>query len=242
MVRINYKGRMGNKIIQYLAASIFCEKFDLKLINYSLDELYFLKKIDGYFPNEKEIIINNNEKEIIINNNNYFNYLNKSKIDDNIIYMFDDFFQIYDFFEIYEDKIFERFEINNNEKITDKYIIHIRLGDCKSFNGHLDFEYYENSIIYLSKLNINDGYIITDSPNDDIVKKLLDKYNIELYNSNNYINDFIFAMNFNNIILSQGTFSFLIGFLSRADNIICKKNPDKLWHGDIFKKSWIRVK
>jgi hypothetical protein len=49
-----------------------------------------------------------------------------------------------------------------------------------------------------------------------------------------------FGKNFNNLVLSEGTFSWWIGYMSNAENIICNKR-NYLWHGDIFLDRWKKL-
>jgi hypothetical protein len=50
-----------------------------------------------------------------------------------------------------------------------------------------------------------------------------------------------YCKNFNKIILSEGGFSWSIGFLSKAKEIICNQR-ELIWHGDIFFDKWKKLK
>ena len=66
MVTINYGGRLGNNLLQYISAYLFSKKFNLSLItppiNYGLDfgGFFNLKKFDGDIINSNSVVITNN--------------------------------------------------------------------------------------------------------------------------------------------------------------------------------------
>lgn len=116
--------------------------------------------------------------------------------------------------------------------------VHVRLGDIKNL-WHSKIEYYEKA---LSKIDISNGYISSDNPNDKLVLELIEKYNLKPYN-NNEEETIIFASRFTNKVLSLGTFSWWIGFLNTQKNIIAPdpSNYTK-WHGPIFEEmNWEKI-
>lgn len=232
MITVKYNGRLGNQIFQYMAASIFAEKHNLFLDFRTQEEngyknlSYLLKYISG----EKKIDCGRLE----INDDNYFNYLNKDEIED-LHYYFNGFFQLRNFVTNYQNDILKRYLYSNVDKRSnDEFIVHLRMADIVSYVGNLDYDYYKNSIQSMNKLK---GYIISDEPNSILTNRLIDDFNLELYHKNEY-DDFLFATGFNNMILSQGTYSFLIGFFSKAKNVYYSSRPP-VWHGDIFLNTWV---
>jgi hypothetical protein len=101
----------------------------------------------------------------------------------------------------------------------------------------LPLEYYEDAI---SKINFTKGYISSDTIEHEFCQKLINKYNLIPFNSFSPIDVIDFAKNFKNIILSDGTFSWWMGFLSDNSKIICNERDYK-WFGDIFLNEWERL-
>lgn len=111
---------------------------------------------------------------------------------------------------------------NNND-----VFIHVRLGDIINLNAGLS--YYEK---VLNNMKFDNGYISSDSINHKICNTLIKKYNLKIINKN-IIETIMFASTCHNVILSNGTFSWLIGLLSFYSNIYYPKIK-VMWHGNIF--------
>lgn len=121
-------------------------------------------------------------------------------------------------------------KIENREEM----FIHARLGDLlqphsQDGNRFMSLEYYEKAIG-----DSSGGYISSDSPDHPIVKTLVDKYNLKLFNDSPE-NTIIFAAGCSKKVLSLGTFSWWIGYLGNQKEVICP-NPLNFpkWHGNIF--------
>lgn len=98
---------------------------------------------------------------------------------------------------------------NNNNDV----FIHVRLSDATQWNQ--GFEYYDR---VLSSLKFDNGYISSDSPNHKICLNLILKYNLKLV----YMNEehtIMFGSTNKYIVLSHGSFSFIIGLLAFYSDI-----------------------
>lgn len=224
-------GRLGNQIIRNLAVSLIAEKYDL-YVNYSsktiIDGLginlfcgknsynhttrlhdynYFSIYNSGEF---KENLEPNHSffqtKDII---NFLYNYLHTDKIKSNII-----------------DKNRFKSRYNNNNDV----FIHVRLTDVAHFNPGINY--------YLKTIQITDFdnlYISTDDCNHSIIQQIIEHYpNAQILNYDE--KDTIhFGSTCKNIILSHGSFSAVIGYLSFFSNINYPEyEPRKIWYGDMF--------
>jgi hypothetical protein len=222
MSEVNRSGRLGNSITRNIAGSIIAKKYNLKItyVDYEL-----ISKIG--IPLFSGIEIYKNTK--VINDNNYFKILNSNSINFNInIESYCQTKEITDQTHKYlnSDKNIEYF-VNNN-KYKDRYknnndcFIHIRLGDVEKWNP--GFKYYD---FVLSKIKYDNIFIATDSNNHNIIKEIQNKYkNVNIFD-NNLINIFQFASTCRFVILSYGTFSAIIGYISFYSTVyylkFCKK-------------------
>jgi len=227
MVNLVYQqgGRLGNNLIQYFAAYIFSKKFNLKLNVNPTSDFYSIVKdttIDG----------NVGMNTIEINDNNFLSYLESDELELNN-YHLNGYFQLKDFLQKYEDDIKSNINLTYKEVDKNFVFVHYRIGDVINDCRMLPVEYY---IEALEKLNCKGGYISSDSIGHNFCQILINRFNL-MPVSLSPIDTINFAKDFNNIILSDGTFSWCIGFLSNANNIIYNKR-EYFWHGDIFFDRW----
>ena len=231
-------GRLGNQIIRNLAVSLIAEKHNLK-VNYFNKDLISKLGINLFSGSN----IYDNIK--ILNDDNYFSIYNYDNLNYNLNPN-NSFFQtkeitnfLYDY--LHTDKIkaniIENNSFNKRYNANNDLFIHIRLTDVSHLNPGIN--YYLNTIKTISFDNL---YISTDDKNHNIVKNIL-----ELYPTANLINydevtTFQFASTCKNIMLSHGSFSAIIGYLSFFSNIHYPEYElNKIWYGDMFSiKNWIK--
>jgi hypothetical protein len=112
--------------------------------------------------------------------------------------------------EEYKTRIIERNQFKERYNNNNDCFIHIRLGDIKKANP--GFEYYDKALQQIE--TIGNIYIGTDSPEDEIVQSIKQKYcNVHVI-SYNELQTIQFATTNKHVILSHGTFSAVIGYLS----------------------------
>jgi hypothetical protein len=112
-------------------------------------------------------------------------------------------------------------------KANNSIFIHVRLGDATHQTP--PSSYFEEQ---LDTLSYTDGYIASDTPNHPIVRHLIQKYRLRPFQDTE-IRTIQFANTCKYVILSHGTFSWLLGFFAFNSQVFCP--PWKAtWHGDIF--------
>jgi hypothetical protein len=232
MAKLQIQGRLGNNLIQFISAFLFCEKHNLnldfedKLYNYQYGTTPYHYNLSSLLNKEMINKIKNNEykkfdKEVTITDYNFFEYYDKEKIEFEIT--FAGYFLFETFLSKNREKIKELFNIKYDYVNQENCFIHYRLGDINNSELSLPIEYFEDAI---NKISFKEGYISSDSINDEKCQFLIKKYNLKVVNLNPY-ETIMFGKNFNNIILSESTFSFFIGYFSNAENIISNKRPSR---------------
>lgn len=127
-----------------------------------------------------------------------------------------------------------RYDANND------VFIHVRLGDVPFYNP--GFAYYDS---VLSGLKFTIGYITSDTINHPICLALIRKYRLQIINPHAQIEDILqLGSTCRHIILSAGTFSWLIGMLGFHSHVYYPDPAQKRrWHGHIFEcmPGWTKI-
>lgn len=224
-------GRLGNQIIRNLAVSLLAKKHNLK-VNYYNKDLINKIGIELFSGSNTYTSIQN------LTDDNYFNIFNCDNLNYNINPN-NNFFQtkeitIFLYNYLHTDEI--KNNIIKNNPYKDLYnknndlFIHILLTDVEKFNPGIT--YYINAI---KNINFDNLYISSDDINNNMIIKILDLYPKAKLINFNEINLFQFASTCKHIILSHGSFSAVIGYLSFFSNIYYPEYEiHKMWYGDMF--------
>jgi hypothetical protein len=238
-----HNGRFGNIFFINLFLHFMSKKYDLKC-SYKYEELFNNLGISFYKGNKIY------SKNLLVTDKNFLYILKNNLNPCNIIITNNVWFQSKNFCKIlhkYYNRIHKRERIikknlyniryNNNNDL----FIHIRIGDVKNnYYENMDniYKRYKNAI---DKINFDKGYITSDTINDPLCIKLIQTYSlIPVIKSE--IKTIMFGSTCNNIILSGGSFSWLIGFFAFFSKNVYYLHTENKWYGDIFNnKYWIKI-
>ena len=223
MITVKYSGGLGNKMFRYGAAHILSKKHKM-LISSELPEYPCNPNLD--------IIPRQFSSEILVTNKNFMEISEKENVESNLI--LDAYFQTSEIVNKYKADLKSCFELD--QEPINGTIIHYRMGDLLHLykqEAVTKLSYFEKCIGYLN--DKNNIYITTDSPNDETIKYLVNKYNMTLIDIKR-ADTIKFASRFTNKILSMGTFSWWIGLLGKQDsNVYCPIPTEYVdWMGDIY--------
>jgi hypothetical protein len=224
-------GRLGNQLIRNLAVSLVAKKHNLR-VRYCNKHLFNKLGIKLFSGTNSYKYMND------LTNDNYFKIYNNDKLNYNLNPN-KNYFQtkeITNFLYNYLHKDEIKSNIINNNKFKDRYnknndlFIHVRLTDVESLNPGI--KYYINAI---KNIIFDDLYISTDDKNHNIIIEILKVYPSAKLINFDEITTFQFASTCKHIILSHGSFSAVIGYLSFFSNIYYPEYElNKIWYGDIF--------
>jgi len=229
-------GRLGNQIIRNLAVSLLAEKHNLK-VNYCNHELIHHLGINLFSGKKNYPTIQN------LTDTNYFTIYNSnltSNINANDHYLQTK--EITNFLYYYLQQIKSSIILKNpfkeRYKNNNDAFVHIRLTDAAQYNPGIKYYIHAINNIKFDKL-----YISTDDINHTIIKELLQLYpSSELINLDE-ITTFQFASTCKHLLLSHGSFSAVIGYLSFFSDIYYPQYEiNKIWYGDMFSiNNWIKL-
>ena len=235
----NHRARFGNLFFINMCLHLFSIKYNLKSsykyevqfdklgINFYSGSNIYKKNLlltESCFEN----LLENNvkPKNIIINNNVWFHTDRFCKIINTY------FIQNNIFEKVKKRNLFKNRYNNNND-----LFIHLRLGDVENKTRKLHL-YIENMI---NTLKFNKGYIASDNTNHVMCQHFIHKYNLCVINKDE-VKTIMFGSTCKHIVLTGGTFSWLIGFLATTEpqNIYYPEIKEK-WFGDIFRfNNWCK--
>lgn len=227
-------GRIGNQFFHNMASHIIAKQIDLKFTYQDYERIKQLG-IDLFTEGKNTFL---QHDTVHLNDSDFMEFV-KNPLPKNVVlngYKQTREFSLFlrEYFQ--ENRLFE--QIIQKNKYNSRYnqnndvFVHVRLGDMTYAIGVFvqDFNYYDRA---LSKVGLfGTGYISSDSIEHPICQELIAKYGLIPYNSDE-IDTILFASTCSKVILSTGTFSWLIGFLAQFSAVYCPKIIH-LWHGDIF--------
>jgi hypothetical protein len=238
VTRTEKVGRFGNQFIRNLAVSLIAEKHNLK-VEYCSKDLLDQLGVTLFCGT------NTYNTTQPLTDENYFTNYNCENLDYNLNPN-DNFFQtkeitnlIYDYLhtDSIKSNIIEKNPFKEQYNANNNLFVHIRLTDVAQCNPGID--YYLNQI---KNINFNKLYISTDDETHNIIKTLLHTYQDATLIHYDEITTFQFASTCKHIILSHGSFSGIIGYLSFFSNIYYPEyETGKIWYGDMFSiKNWVK--
>lgn len=245
------KGRLGNQIIINIAVSLIAEKFNLH-VDYSSQDLIInslgIKLFVGLNKYSETVMLTDDNyietlaqadlKKNVNSNNNYFQTMDISKLIN--AYLKCD--------SVRHNIIRTNIKWNSRYKNNNDIFIHVRLTDVAHYNpGAL---YYLNAIRMIETSLSGGGgvdmiYISTDDSKHSIITEIMSKYSAKckLIDDNTEVNSIQFGSTCKYVILSHGTFSVVIGYLSFYSTVIYPEYiQGKIWFGDMFTgHGWIQL-
>jgi len=220
-------GRFGNQLFPYMLSRIISEHLKFKLFGPSCNDREFaLNEIDlnynqdsySFYETPIQFLGNHSASDDFAHPDfDIYDILNDSTPRKIVL---DAYFQKKKYFLPFRDKITEWFKPKNYDVDKDDVAIHIRIGDLRCPNltkNLLPIEYYSAAIDLFN--SCKQVTLCTDSPNDEIIQYLTNKYDAKIFQDTEK-NTISFLASHNNLILSQGSFSFWAGFICNGNNVI----------------------
>ena len=122
---------------------------------------------------------------------------------------------------------------HHNYKNNNDVFVHIRLGDVADKNP--GFEYYEKVLKSLETKGYGRIFLSSDSPFHPICQKISMEFRNTSFIQVEETQTIQFASTCRYVVLSHGSFSAIIGYLSFFSEVYYPAyDPEKIWYGDMF--------
>jgi hypothetical protein len=231
-------GRLGNQIIRNVAVSLIAMKHDLK-VKYCNKELIQRLGIELFSGSKAHAHV------IELTDHNYFNVYNSPghyALDPNCNYFqtknITNFIYHYLKTENTRCNIIDKNPFKARYNANNDLFVHIRLTDVADKNPGV--KYYMDAI---NNVKFDELHISTDDKHHEIVLTLLKLFPTAKLIQMDEITTFQFASTCKHVILSHGSFSAIIGYLSFFSNVYYPEyKPNEIWCGDMFSiDDWTKV-
>lgn len=228
-----HNGRLGNLFFINMAVHFISLKLNLKCIyKYkSKFEKIGISLFEGSRQFEEDNYIeytDDNFMDII----HFFNEKKNIKITNNLWFQTEEFCEL---LKLYFRHDYHKHKIITNNLFKCRYnsnsdlFIHVRLGDLVNMNANME-DYFYNTI---KSISFENGYISSDSIEHSFCKKLISTFSLNIINKNEE-ETIMFGSTCKYIVLSGGTFSWLIGFFAFFSKVIYFPIIKTPWYGPIF--------
>ena len=231
-------GRLCNQIIRNLAVSLLAEKYDLQ-VNYSSKDT--IEELGIPLHSGRTV----HKDTIVVNDDNYFALYNSGNIQSNLDPN-NAYFQSKDISNfLYKYLHSKMTNVMSKNKFASRYntnndvFIHLRLTDVAHLNPGIN--YYLDT---LQSIQFDNIFISTDDPSHQMIHKIGKVYPSFKMIHINEVETIHFGSTCKHVILSHGSFSGIIGYLSFFSNIHYPEYDEaKRWYGDMFSiPGWIKHK
>ena len=245
---INLPGRLGNHVIRNVYVSMIAEAGDLPITYEYMDHM---KKLgirlftDGKTTYDKTVQINDKNANDFLDKPVSFNISVDGYIQNPIFSM-----RLYNYFRTTAVKasIMEANPCKDRFNTNNDVYVHVRLDDATFWSP--GFSYYDNAI---KASGATTGFISSDSPDHKIVKDLSEKYGFPVLRTDkdaiknvvtslDAVDTIHLATTCKHLVLSHGTFSWVIGAMSFAAEkvyipplrFVNQGGKTNFWVGDIY--------
>jgi hypothetical protein len=229
-----YGGRFGNRLFGNLALHFLSQKYQIP-IEYTYERE--CNELGIKFHKCTGRILTN-PIPLAITDSTFMDFINYDISGEPVFRIEDAYFQTREF-ALYLVNYFAkpdiRQAIRNANPFRDRYttnrsvFVHVRLGD-KTGQNISSKEYFTKA---LNSISFKDGYIASDTPNHPLVQELIKEYNLILFQDTE-VRTIQLASTCRYQVLSQGTFSFIMGLLGFDTDLVQWPQIKQPWHGDIF--------
>ena len=225
-------GRLCNQIIRNLCVSMIAEKNNLKV---SYSSIYLINQLGiKLFSGDITYEFCN---RLQLTDDNFFEILTGDHIKTNL-FASHHFFQTKEIsrylYNYLQEKCKEDIIAHNPHK--ERYnnnndcFVHIRLTDVADKNPGIN--YY---LSVLSDISFGSLYIASDDFDHPIIEQIMNEYPNSIKVFLDEVETIQFGSTNKHIILSHGSYSAMIGYLSFDSNVYFSLwHPGDLWHGDLF--------